>query len=211
VKNFLLTLAVLGAVALGAIAIDHTLPPLQTSGQPPPSSVTVAVDDEGVTQAAWTRTGEPIPLEQFRLMMMSAQAPNIDNVVRWMKGGMWVMPKVPGDGGMQPNATQLITRISTCQCDEDFPSIPAGYFKISPNPCTCPGVRLGDRCNVGVLKVSSDDGGSGFPLGAEIQGVARADNLVELQLYNQLGDAGALDAPDAGYVTTCISNAPLSP
>lgn len=186
----------------------------QTSGQQTsaPAHVTLVDDDEGNLIAAYeTSTHEPIPLHQLQQMMMSAQAPNIDNVVRWMKGGMWVMPKPPPDAGLAPSATQLITRISTCQCDEDFAAIAFPYFGVNPNTCTCPGVRMGDRCMTGVLQATPADGGSAFIRGMDVVPIARADNLIELDVYNQLGDAGSLDPPDAGYVTTCFSNAPLAP
>jgi hypothetical protein len=89
-------------------------------------------------------------------------------------------------------------------CDEDFASIPAGYFGTNPLPCTASGVVVGMPCSVGVLAAAPADGGSAWPLGANVVAVGRGAGLVELDVFNQLGDGGALNPPDAGYRGYCF-------
>lgn len=122
----------------------------------------------------------------------------------WVTGGLYVGPLSPNPTNSTVNK---VTRIVQCKCDEDFPNIANKYTEINPNPCTCTGVKLGDPCFGGVLQASTTpDGGSSQTIGMELQVIARADNLIEFDLSNQLGDGGALNPFDAGYFGRCLSS-----
>jgi hypothetical protein len=88
-------------------------------------------------------------------------------------------------------------------CDEDFASIPAGYWGMNPLPCSVNGIALGMACNVGVSQATPADAGSAWPGGAIIEAIARGAGVVEIDMFNQLGDGGALNPPDAGYHGYC--------
>lgn len=105
------------------------------------------------------------------------------------------------------------TRSVGCTCNCDSQIIQPRYaasINCSGGPangCTCAGVKLGDPCMVGMLQASTTpDAGSSMIIGAVVTAVARANDIIEIDVYNALGDGGNLDLFDAGYNVRCISN-----
>jgi hypothetical protein len=130
----------------------------------------------------------------------------IDYNERWVKGGGLTVGPTYSVGTIGTTGTSnRITSIIGCECDEDFPVIPGTHTMINPNPCTCTGVKMGDPCFAGVLATSPSDGGSSWQVGLQIEAVARANNLVEIDITNGV-DAGTWNPTDAGYLIRCISS-----
>jgi hypothetical protein len=136
----------------------------------------------------------------------------IDLVTRFMKGGFYA-----GSGSVA-STTNVVSSMLATTCDYDFASTANGYCQVARDKtCTLTGVKLGDPCFLGVgqaLGILSDagpggagDGGAVWYLGGELLSVrAKSTDTLELELCNRLGDGGALDPPDAGYIVRCISN-----
>ncbi len=117
---------------------------------------------------------------------------------QWIQGTLFV--------GSTATTANGVTRMLGQTCDCDFPSIPTQYSWTCDNPCAVTNAKLGDPCEVGAIKASPDDGGSAFNVNSDPRCVVVSNGVVRVSVHNLLGDAGALDLPDAGYMVRVISS-----
>lgn len=121
---------------------------------------------------------------------------------QWFNNGIYL-----GSDKVNPvnDTEQMLGRAPRCKIDYDFAGIipRPGFIQETP-VFTCPGVRLGDPCFVGVVNATPQDGGSAWEDNVNFFAIAKADAGMVIRLLTASGDGGAMNPPDAGYVVRCI-------
>jgi hypothetical protein len=111
----------------------------------PDEHITVETTPEGRVTGGYLRDGTPVPLRMLERMILAGQVSNIDNTVRWMKGGFWALPQTLA---AQATSAMKVTRMLGASATVDFASTAIG--KIESTGITVTGALVGDPCAVGV-------------------------------------------------------------